>query len=51
MSSDDKLRIVKVIEQKCRAESRMDFRFFQAGYCPMKGQMEVSELRLLEFAT
>ena len=49
MNSDDKLRIVKEIETKCRAEGRKDFRFFQAYYSPSKGKMDISELGLLAF--
>lgn len=49
MSSEDKLRMVNVIEKKCRAEGRTDFRFFQAYYAPSKGQMDIEELRLLKF--
>ena len=49
MSADDKLRIVKIIESKCRAENRSDFRFFQAYYSSSKGEMDISELGLLKF--
>lgn len=49
MSADDKLRIVKIIERKCRAEKRSDFRFFQAYYSSSKGEMDISELGLLNF--
>lgn len=49
MSSEDKLRIANVIEKKCRAEGRADFRFFQAYYSPSKGEMDIAELGLLKF--
>lgn len=49
MSSEDKLRIAKVIENKCRAEGRANFRFFQAYYSPSKGEMDIAELGLLWF--
>lgn len=49
MSSEDKLRIANVVETKCRAEGRAEFRFFQAFYSPSKGDMDVAELGLLKF--
>lgn len=49
MSSEDKLRIMRVIEGKCRAEGRTEFRFFQALYSPSTGDMDVAELGLLKF--
>ncbi|MCK2149832.1 DUF2971 domain-containing protein [Marinobacter alexandrii] len=49
MSSEDKLKIVSVIERKCRAEGRAEFRFFQAYYSPSKGDMDITELGLLKF--
>jgi len=49
MSSEDKLRIANIIEKKCRAEGRADFRFFQAYYSPSKGEMDIAEFRLLRF--
>ncbi|WP_161947634.1 hypothetical protein [Malonomonas rubra] len=49
MSSEDKMRISNLIEKKCRAEGRRDFRFFQAYYSPSKGEMCLAELGLLKF--
>ncbi len=49
MNSDDKLRIIKEIEIKCRSEGRKNFRFFQAYYSPSKGEMDIAELGLLTF--
>jgi hypothetical protein len=49
MSVDDKLRIAKIVERKCRAEGKADFRFFQTHYSPEKGEMAVDELGLLKF--
>jgi hypothetical protein len=49
MATADKLRIASIIEKKCRAEKRQDFRFFQAYYSPEKGEMDVIELSLLTF--
>jgi len=31
-TSDDKLKIMKIVEEKCRAESRSDFEFHQMQY-------------------
>jgi len=47
MSVDDKLRIQEIVEKKCRAEGRTDFRFFGIRYSPEKGEMELEELGLL----
>lgn len=49
MSVENKLRIARVIEKKCRKEGRANFRFFQAHYSPPKGEMDVAELGLLKF--
>ena len=49
MSNEDKLRVLSIVEKKCRATGRTDFRFFQAYYSPSKGEMDISELRLLKF--
>lgn len=49
MSSEDKLRIARVVERKCRAEGRAEFRFFQAFYSSSKGDMDIAELGLLKF--
>ncbi|HEX2874739.1 MAG TPA: DUF2971 domain-containing protein, partial [Polyangiaceae bacterium] len=49
MSVEEKLRIVTVVEKKCRDEGRADFRFFQAYYSPLKGEMDIAELNLLKF--
>lgn len=49
MSSEDKLRTASIVEKKCRATGRTDFRFFQAYYSPSKGEMDIAELGLLKF--
>lgn len=49
MCTEDKLRIANVIERKCRAEGRADFRFYQAYYSASKGEMDIAELGLLKF--
>ena len=49
MSNEDKLRISRLIERKCREQGRSDFRFFQAHYSSSKGAMDIAELGLLKF--
>lgn len=49
-SMDDKIRIMKIIEQKCRETGRKDFKFHQARYSHEKNCIEFSELSLLKFA-
>jgi hypothetical protein len=49
MTTSNKLQVAEIIEKKCRAEGRTDFRFFQAHYSPEKGEMTVDELGLLTF--
>ena len=49
MSNEDKLRISRLIERKCRDQGRSDFRFFQAHYSNSKGAMDIAELGLLKF--
>ena len=49
MTTEDKLKIISIIEMKCRAIGRKDFRFFQAYHSPSKGKMDVAELSLLAF--
>ncbi|MBS0448499.1 MAG: DUF2971 domain-containing protein [Proteobacteria bacterium] len=46
---DVKLDIFRVIEDKCRAVGRTDFKFFQAYYSRSKGAIEHHELGLLKF--
>ncbi len=46
---DKKIEIGKIIEEKCRAEGRKDFKFYQAFYSQEKGTIEHAELSLLKF--
>jgi len=48
-SDEDKLQIASVIEQKCRAERRTDFMFYQARFSPESGTIEHSKMGLLKF--
>jgi hypothetical protein len=44
----DKIRIMRIIEQKCRAESRKDFEFHQAHYSHRARKIELLPLSLLQ---
>lgn len=43
-SLQDKIRIINIIEQKCKDEKREDFKFYQAYYCQKDNQIKTSEL-------
>ena len=49
-STEDKLKIVKIIESKCRKENRKEFEFYQAHYHWPSGTIERSKMDLLRFA-
>jgi hypothetical protein len=49
-STSDKLRIMKIIEEKCRKEGRNDFEFHQAQYSRRAGKMEISKMNLIKCA-
>lgn len=46
-----KVEICKIIEAKCRAENRTDFKFYQAYFSPLKGCIEHAEMNFLKFKT
>jgi hypothetical protein len=48
-SMEDKLKIIKIIESKCRKENRKDFKFYQAYYSKQKGIIDHAEMTLLKF--
>lgn len=48
-TTSDKLKIMKIIEEKCRAESRKTFNFYQAYYSRRTKTIECSHLSLLKF--
>ncbi|RQT09837.1 DUF2971 domain-containing protein [Burkholderia contaminans] len=48
-SLDDKLKISKVIEDKCKALGRKDFKFYQAQFSRQTGKIEYSPMSLLKF--
>jgi hypothetical protein len=45
---EDKIRIIKIIEQKCRSEGRKDFEFYQAHYSRQTKKIELVPLTLLK---
>jgi hypothetical protein len=49
-STSDKLRIMKIIEGKCRKEVRNDFEFHQAHYSRRVGKMEIAKMNLIKFS-
>jgi hypothetical protein len=48
-SSTDKLKIIEIIEKKCRLYGRNNFNFYQARYCKENGRIEPIKLSLLQF--
>ncbi|WP_420590893.1 DUF2971 domain-containing protein [Bacterioplanoides sp.] len=48
-SREDKLEVLRVIREKCQAEGRRDFTFYQAYYSPDHGCIQKAELRTLYF--
>jgi hypothetical protein len=46
-----KLAICTIIEEKCRAAGRTDFKFYQAFYSRALGTIEHAEMGLLKFKT
>jgi hypothetical protein len=49
-SEEVKLRVIKIIENKCRSEGRREFNFYQSYYAKDAGEIEVAEMRFLKFA-
>ena len=45
-SDDDKVRIIEIVERKCRASNRTDFQFHQAYYSPEYGDIRKYDLRI-----
>ena len=43
---DDKLRVIEIIEEKCRQEGGTGFKFFQAYYSPKDGEIRRAEINL-----
>lgn len=49
-TTEDKIRIMRIIEQKCRAEGRTEFEFHQAYYSRRSRKIELGPLSLIKFA-
>ncbi len=49
-SAEDKIRIIKVVGDKCRAEGRTGFEFYQARYSRQTRKIELVPLTLLKVA-
>ena len=45
----DKIRVIEIIEEKCKEHGRSDFKFYQAYYSPKKKCIKYSEMNLLNF--
>ncbi len=43
---EDKVKIIKIIEEKCKENNRNDFDFYQVVYSSLPGKMEVKKLDL-----
>jgi hypothetical protein len=46
--NSDKLRIIKIIEEKCKKENRKEFDFFQAYYSKETGKIETFKLNIFK---
>jgi hypothetical protein len=46
-ATDDKLKIMKIVEEKCRAEKRTDFEFHQAQYSRKDRNFRIAPLNLI----
>jgi hypothetical protein len=49
-AAEDKIRIMKIVQEKCRSESRTDFEFYQAHYSRQTRRIELLPLTLLRVA-
>ena len=45
-SDEDKVRIIKIIQEKCETNERVDFKFYQAYYAPEEGNIQKYEILL-----
>jgi hypothetical protein len=48
-ATSDKLKIMNIVEEKCRAEKRTDFEFFQAQYSRKDRSFRIAPLTLIRF--
>ena len=45
-TDEDRLRIIEILQRKCKENSRTDFKFFQAFYSPEDGNIHKAEIQL-----
>ena len=45
-TDEDKLKIIEILQRKCRENNRTDFKFFQAYYSPENGNIRKVEIEL-----
>ena len=48
---EDKLKVIKIIEDKCNKHSRSDFKFYQAYYCADENCIKSVEMSLVKFSS
>jgi len=48
--TEDKLKVIEIIENKCKETGRNDFKFYQAHYSPDEKCITYSEMSLLRFS-
>lgn len=49
--TEDKLKVIEIIEKKCKENNRDDFKFYQAKYSPETKRISYSEMSLLRFTS
>lgn len=47
-ATEDKIKIIKIIESKCKENNRKDFDFYQADYSQLSGSMKISKLNFIK---
>ncbi len=48
-SMEDKLKIIKIIEQRCKENNRKDFEFYQAHYCHLNKNIQHRKMSFIKF--
>lgn len=48
-SIEDKIKIIKIIGEKCKENNRKEFDFYQANYSQYAGKMEIKKLNFIKF--
>jgi hypothetical protein len=49
MALEDKIRVMKVVDEKCIREKRADFQFYQAGYVSGSPRLKIRRLNAIKF--